>query len=102
MLTVVFHSEKGRCTGFDAAGHAKYAPPGEDIVCAAASALTLGTILALDRLTGTEIIQEQGNGKLVCRIRNPDDKTQLLLASLELSLCELQTEYGNHIEVCHG
>ena len=35
MTTVMFFTEGGRITGFDASGHSGYGPEGGDIVCAA-------------------------------------------------------------------
>lgn len=98
-----FHvSGDGICTGFSARGHAGYSAGGNDIVCAAVSALTQGAVISLEKLAGKAVIQEKSDGCLICRIRNPDDQTQLIFAGLELSLLELQKEYGNYIDVCHG
>ena len=48
MTTVtVFRRPDGALSGFDCRGHALYADAGEDIVCAAVSALTQGTLNGL-------------------------------------------------------
>ena len=48
MTTVtVFCEADGALSGFDCRGHADYAEAGEDIVCAAVSALTQGTLNGL-------------------------------------------------------
>lgn len=102
MVTITFLNESGKCTGLEASGHAGYGPEGSDIVCAAVSALVQGTMLSINRLTVLESIQQRAGGKLVFRIRDPDETTQILFASLELALTEMQAEYGAFIEVCHG
>ena len=41
---VIYQNEKEECTGFQTEGHAEYADPGQDIVCAAASVLIINTM----------------------------------------------------------
>ena len=103
MITINFIMNDGECTGFSAQGHAGYAPTGQDIVCAAVSALTQGTISAIGSLT--ECLTEEArslDGELQFRIRSPDHTTQILLAGLEIALTELQESYGNYLSVCRG
>ena len=47
---VIYQNEKEECTGFQTEGHAGYADPGQDIVCAAASVLIINTMNAIERL----------------------------------------------------
>lgn len=101
MVTVSFKVRDGIYQGFGATGHAGYAPIGQDIVCAAISALTQGTLSAIYKLSQCEL-EVYGNilGKLGCRIRSPDDTAQILMAGLEAALQELETEYGSYVSVC--
>ena len=48
---VIYQNEKEECTGFQTEGHAEYADPGQDIVCAAASILVINTINAIEEFT---------------------------------------------------
>lgn len=102
MIIVTFKSKDGECQGFDAIGHAGYGPEGQDIVCAAVSALTQGTVSAINDLSSAEITVERQKGKLKVQIRSPDNISLILLAGLEIALLDLQTEYGTYVEVCHG
>lgn len=102
MITVTFKNKDGECQGFDAIGHAGYGPEGHDIVCAAVSALTQGTVSAINDLSSAEITVECQKGKLRVQIRSPDNIVLILLAGLEIALQDLQIEYGNYVEVCHG
>lgn len=102
MVTITFISQEGMCTGFEASGHAGYSLIGTDIVCAAVSALIQGTVLSVERLIGKTVVREENGVRLSCHIRDPDGMTQLLFASLELSLTEIQAGYSNYVEVCHG
>ena len=45
---VIYQNEKEECTGFQTEGHAEYADPGQDIVCAAASVLIINTMNAIE------------------------------------------------------
>lgn len=103
MITITFKSKDGLCQGFDAIGHAGYAPIGQDIVCAAVSALIQGTALAIEKMSGSETeIAENVLGDYRFQARSPDGVAQILLAGLEIALQEIQTEYGTYVEVCHG
>ena len=51
-VTVYVNSANTNTSVFTTSGHAGYAPEGQDIVCAAASVLTINTINAIDKFTG--------------------------------------------------
>ena len=44
----IFQNKYKECVGFQTEGHAEYADPGQDIVCAAASILVINTINAIE------------------------------------------------------
>ena len=50
----IYKTDKHEYVGFDAQGHAGFADEGMDIVCAAASALIINTINAIERYTSDE------------------------------------------------
>ena len=79
-VTVYVNSAK-EYIGFQTSGHAGYAPEGQDIVCAAASVLTINTINAIDQFTGDRAIleAEQTEGYISYRI---DGKRMTLLFQL--------------------
>ena len=47
----IFQNKYKECVGFQTEGHAEYANPGQDIVCAAASILVINTINAIEEFT---------------------------------------------------
>lgn len=103
MITVIFESQDGESIGFLAEGHADYGPPGQDIVCAAVSSLTQSAVLALELLAGDRLTVDMGrSGWMQVRIRDPDEKTQVIMAVMELSLEDLQKQYPENVRVCHG
>ena len=56
--------------GFIIAGHAGYAEPGKDIVCAAVSALTQAFIASVEELTQDKIKYNISAGNAVIRYEN--------------------------------
>jgi len=93
--------------GFSASGHAGYAPHGEDIVCAAISALTTVIVLGLEeRLQlSPEVNMDEEGGLLECRLDLDalDERMRLrsqdLLETLSLGLAEIQKEYPEFLKV---
>ena len=47
----IFQTSSGKYTGFRMNGHAEYAEYGQDIVCAAVSALVINTINSIEQYT---------------------------------------------------
>ncbi len=98
MITVTFHGEPHAYTGFSCSGHAEYAEPGEDIVCAAVSALTLTTANALEALTedGMQAEQAEDGGYLMVQMEDPlSERAAVLLDALALGLQMIEESYGN-------
>jgi uncharacterized protein len=91
---------------FTMEGHAESGPHGHDLVCAAASALSFGSINAVAELTGLELPVEMGDEGGFLRCRVPQDleagtaeKAQLLLEGLIVSFAMLEEQYGEYIQV---
>ncbi len=84
-------------------GHALTAPKGEDIVCAAVSALGINTVNSLDKLLNLALEVEMEDGHLYCRILEVPQSSKaqafILLQSLILGLKAIATEYPKSIRV---
>lgn len=85
-------------------GHAGYADPGKDIVCAAVSGISFGMINAIDMLLGVELPCEQGeSGYLRCTVPalppQVHEEVQLLLDGMVASLQSVAIEYGKFVRV---
>ena len=65
---VLYTAEGGQVTGFLCAGHAAYADEGQDIVCAAVSALTETCVNALERVAHVKPAVRVGPGFLAARL----------------------------------
>ena len=107
MTEVTFYrNSEGEFTGFRADGHSGYAEEGEDIVCAAISALVTTTINSIEAFTDEEPdldIDEEEAYIDVSFFEAPGEKAQLLLKSLALGLEGIQSsdEAKGFIEVIY-
>ncbi len=99
MIQITFHKTRtGDYQGFICSGHAGYAAYGEDIVCAAVSALVINTINSLEEITGEEmeVTAEENSGLIRCFFaRQPLKETsRVLIDSLVLGLTRIEEQYG--------
>ncbi|QGQ95399.1 ribosomal-processing cysteine protease Prp [Paenibacillus psychroresistens] len=89
---------------FKVKGHAMFADPGQDIVCAGVSAVTVGTVNAVEALLGFEMQSQMKDGFLQAEApgnldSQKQEKLQLLLESMVVMLQSIETSYGNYIKV---
>ena len=104
MTRVTFYqnSEK-QCVGFDVKGHAGYAEEGEDIVCAAISALVINTVNSIEAFTEDEFrvdVDEKSADICVFFEEKPSRECLLFLNSLILGLQRMEDEqYTDFIDI---
>lgn len=107
MIYAEIIKENKEIKGFILSGHAESGPFGHDLVCAASSALAIGTVNNLDRiLADTPIINldkiEGGYLELNLPLqmsRKEQEQAKLLLESLYYSLLDIEEEHGQYITV---
>ncbi|MEH7886797.1 ribosomal-processing cysteine protease Prp [Bacillus sp. JJ1609] len=98
-------TKSGSIQSFTISGHAGFAAHGSDIVCAGVSAVSFGAVNSIISLTGiTPDIEQGADGFLRCDIPDnlPEDtqeKMQLLLEGMVVSLQTLERDYGKHIKI---
>lgn len=101
MINVEFNiNDKGQVTSFGMEGHAMFDEYGKDIVCAGASAVVFGSVNAILNMTGSNpaIEMDEDSGSLRFRADDPDnEKMQILLEGMIISLKTIEEEYGEHI-----
>ncbi|HJF19750.1 MAG TPA: ribosomal-processing cysteine protease Prp [Enterococcus columbae] len=104
---IFYRNESGMIHQFCISGHAGAGEYGEDIVCAAVSALSLNAINSVDSLAGVtmQIEADHENGGFL-QASITDDLTQeqknvvqVLLESLLLGLESVQEEYQQYIQI---
>lgn len=80
--------------GIRMSGHACRSVNGQDIVCAAISALTCNLINSLEELTDNRIRAETASGRTIIKWENLDDRGQLLVDSWFLGLTAIDQKYN--------
>ena len=101
---VIYQNEKEECIGFQTEGHAEYADPGQDIVCAAASVLIINTMNAIELYTedAFSVFSDEETGMISWHLEgNPSKEAGLLLLnSLILGLQRMEDEqYTEFIDI---
>ena len=99
MIKAVFHKDEDKITSFKVEGHAGYAPSGRDVVCAAVSALVVGTINGLEVLTDATFDTAMSHGFTRLDIKVPTSYSNVLINSMLLSLKCIQEEYPDNLTV---
>lgn len=96
MIRVNVEKEKGNYHKFNIEGHAEYAEAGQDIVCAAVSALVINTINSIDEFTDDAFTCDCKDGMIQNWEFTSDvsEKAQLLMDSLLLGLKNIEKAYG--------
>ncbi|PDO10229.1 MAG: hypothetical protein BLM47_08220 [Candidatus Reconcilbacillus cellulovorans] len=93
----------GAIARFRVSGHAGYAERGRDIVCAAVSAVTVGTVNAVEALTGIRLRTRVGDGRLEASLPDDaarrDERVQLLLESMVVMLRSIAESYGEYVRL---
>jgi hypothetical protein len=105
MITVkIERSHAGHIRRFTVSGHAGFDDPGKDIVCAGVSAVTVGAVNAVEKLTGLVPKAEMRGGWLCAEL--PDDggserekQAQLLLEGMIVSLETIADAYGAYVQI---
>ncbi|OUS77886.1 hypothetical protein B1748_03685 [Paenibacillus sp. MY03] len=103
-VTLVRNEKDRRIVSFAVEGHAKYAKPGKDIVCAGVSAVSVGTVNAIETLAGIELPATVKNGWLSSDVpvlpdAESDSRMQLLLEGMVVMLETIATSYGKHVVI---
>jgi|SRR5690625_4942068 hypothetical protein len=106
MIKVIISRTNNEITAFELSGHAESGPYGYDLVCAAVSAVSIGTVNAAAVLgeTDLDIKQEDEGGFLYVRIpnslpREKMEKIQLLFEGMIISLKSIEAEYSRFIKI---
>ena len=98
MITIKVRKKNGSYEEFISKGHAGYAEAGQDIVCAAVSALVINTINSIEALTEDTfedaVHQEKDVVSFQITSKPVSEKAELLLDSLVLGLQSVAKEYG--------
>ncbi len=101
MVTVTLHEDgRGRLSSIAAEGHAGWADAGDDVVCAAVSAILQAAWLGLTDHAHVTVAGTRDRGRLV--MRWPDDAREradvaAIVATAALSIEQIARQYPQHV-----
>jgi len=97
MIRIQVVKEQGQYKSFAIDGHAGYAEAGEDIVCAAVSALVINAINSIEQFTDDAFTCDCQDGMIKSWefTSKVSRETGLLMDSLMLGLSGVQKSYGD-------
>ena len=97
-------NDEGQVESFDMSGHAMFDEHGKDIVCAGASAVVFGSVNAIINMTEADpsIQMDEDTGYFSFMAPDAsDEKMQVLLEGMVISLKTIEEEYGEHIRLVY-
>ena len=104
MTKCEFFTEGDRITGFTVSGHSGYAEQGQDIVCAAISAVVTMAEATINDVCGAKAKVRVGEDEARITLKLPkscdeEESVQAVLAGMMVTLIALQEDYSDIIEV---
>ena len=104
MTRCEFFTEGDRITGFSISGHSGYAEAGQDIVCAAISAVVTMAEATINDVCGAKAKVRVGEDEARITLKLPkscdeEETVQAVLAGMMVTLINLQEDYSDFIEV---
>ena len=96
--------EDGRISGFSVSGHSGYAEAGQDVVCAAVSAVVGMAEATINDVCGAKakvrVKEEDARITLTLpAVCEEEESVQAVLAGMLLTLCNFRDDYPDYIEV---
>lgn len=80
-------------------GHAGFAPPGQDVVCAGVSALTQTLVQTLDVLASGETVFHIESGKAIIQFQTHSEKSRLLARSFFIGVEMIAQTYPENVSL---
>ena len=104
MTKCEFFTEEDRITGFSVSGHSGYAEAGQDIVCAAISAIVTMAEATINDVCGAKakVRVKEEDARITLTLPaacDEEESVQAVLAGMLLTLCNMRDEYPDYIEV---
>ena len=104
MTRCEFFTEEDRITGFSISGHSGYAEAGQDIVCAAISAVVTMAEATINEVCGAKakVRVKDADARITLTLPtscDEEDTVQAVLAGMMLTLISFAEDYPDYIEV---
>ena len=100
MTKILIFKKNGKICEFQVKGHSGYAESGSDIVCSGISVATQMAIVGLEEVLKKKMHKEIKDGYVHVTIEDfEDEKVQVILKSMELTLESIANEYAKHVKM---
>ena len=104
MTRCEFFTEDDRITGFSISGHSGYAEAGQDIICAAISAVVTMAEATINDVCGAKakVRVKEEDARITLTLPtscDEEESVQAVLAGMMLTLCSMRDDYPDYIEV---
>ena len=104
MIRCEFFMEEDRINGFSVSGHSGYAEAGQDIVCAAVSAVVTMAEATINDVCGAKakVRVKSDTARITLTLPascDEEESVQAVLAGMMLTLCSMRDDYPDNIEV---
>ena len=104
MTKCEFFMDEDRITGFSVSGHSGYAESGQDIVCAAISAVVTMAEATINDICGAKakVRVKDADARITLTLPascDEEETVQAVLAGMMLTLCSMRDDYPDYIEV---
>ncbi|MBE6943315.1 MAG: ribosomal-processing cysteine protease Prp [Ruminococcaceae bacterium] len=104
MTKCEFFMDEDRITGFSVSGHSGYAESGQDIVCAAISAVVTMAEATINDICGAKakVRVKDADARITLTLPascDEEETVQAVLAGMMLTLCNMRDDYPDYIEV---
>ena len=104
MTKCEFFTENDRITGFSVSGHSGYAEAGQDIVCAAITAVVTMAEATINDVCGAKakVRVKEEDARITLTLPtscDEEESVQAVLAGMMLTLCSMRDDYPDYIEV---
>ena len=104
MTKCEFFMEEDRITGFSVSGHSGYSDAGQDIVCAAISAVVTMAEATINDICGAKakVRVKDNDARITLTLPascDEEETVQAVLAGMMLTLCNMRDDYPDYIEV---
>ena len=99
----IYRDKAGRIVKYKVEGHTGAGAEGNDIVCAAVSAVTQAAIVGLEEVAGIKPKIRVRNGYLECEVPQLEgqkrERADVILETMFLSVKNLQEQHGKFLKV---
>jgi uncharacterized protein YsxB (DUF464 family) len=104
MTKFVLYKNKEHFIGYEVSGHSTVDADDTQgkLVCSAVSSAVIMTANTLSDVLGAEVDVKVEDGYLKVTVKNPDDKSDLIIGGLELHMNALADEYKGNIKITDG